>query len=904
MQRIFFAIAFMLFLPLTLHGKDTLEFYSSNRNKDDAEREISKILESKNLHSIADLYNKTAIHYANNGKPQKAVGYFNYAIDLYDSLGAVNEKALNYGYLASTYYELGRYEKSIDFLRRSYILHLHLKDSISAAQQKIDIAFVYSNTFRSTKALESFKEALGLYKKLRDTTNIAKTYYYIGREYLENSELDSTLAYYKKTLELDIVKKAQIDIIASYNNIGVIYYKKNDYVSAKEYFDRSQVVAQQINHRESYGIYYNNVGNIFFEKGNYRIADSTYRVSLKYKRELKDKDGEAATLFNIANIYRKIGKRNEAIATYEQSLALASIQSNGSYVAQNYKALSELYKETRQFEKAFAYYQKYVSNMYSILADEDHKQMTEVQSKYENTRKVAASLEREMKMQKLFADYNENIKRKEIQTERQKERIRRNWNIFFAGIFLIICIGVLIIIKRNREKKTANKILDSQNNEIEQSNKTIEEQTELLRASNIELEKLSVVARETDTAILIMSADGRYEWVNEAYSKFFGITNEQLDAEEGIIFESINSKQVIRKLEECSRTKEPISYESGIKNKEGESMWVNVTLTPILDKDGEISRIISINSDITSIKNAEAEILQQKEEIETQRDELQDQHDYVLGQKEEIEEQKNRLAESLAKLQSTQKKLVESEKMAALGSLVAGVAHEINTPIGIGLAASTSMFNKSLHIEELFANKTMKLSDLSAYLENANHACELILSNLNRTAELVKSFKQVSIDNMTEQKREFILDQYIDDVVRSLAPKIKHRPVDISVQCPKGLTLISFPGAFAQIFTNFILNSMLHAFDETDKGSIRIDVAIINEDLVVKYSDTGKGIPAKNLPKIFDPFFTTNMQHGTGLGMNITYNLVTQKLKGEISLESEVNKGVLFTIVIPLSQIQ
>jgi signal transduction histidine kinase len=333
-------------------------------------------------------------------------------------------------------------------------------------------------------------------------------------------------------------------------------------------------------------------------------------------------------------------------------------------------------------------------------------------------------------------------------------------------------------------------------------------------------------------------------------------------------------------------------------------MWVNVTLTPILDKDGEISRIISINSDITSIKNAEAEILQQKEEIETQRDELQDQHDYVLGQKEEIEEQKNRLAESLAKLQSTQKKLVESEKMAALGSLVAGVAHEINTPIGIGLAASTSMFNKSLHIEELFANKTMKLSDLSAYLENANHACELILSNLNRTAELVKSFKQVSIDNMTEQKREFILDQYIDDVVRSLAPKIKHRPVDISVQCPKGLTLISFPGAFAQIFTNFILNSMLHAFDETDKGSIRIDVAIINEDLVVKYSDTGKGIPAKNLPKIFDPFFTTNMQHGTGLGMNITYNLVTQKLKGEISLESEVNKGVLFTIVIPLSQIQ
>ncbi len=903
MYRLFLVVTSIIVLPFALLANDTLEFYINNPNKQESQREITKILGSKNNRSIADLYSKTAIYFSNNGNSEKAIGYFSKAVDLYDSVDAISEKAVNYGYLASAYYDLGRYEKSIDFLRRSFILHIHLKDTISAAQQKIDIAFVYSNTFRSTKAIQSFSEALSIYKQINDTLNLAKSYYYIGKEYFENGVLDSTLVYYLKTLELDLLKKSDADIIASYNNIGVIYYQKGDFFHAKELFELSHSVALKINNQSSFGIYFNNIGNIYFESSNFIAADSIYRISLDHKRRLNDRDGESATLFNVANVYRKLGKRAEAIATYEQSLQMATSQFNSSFIAQNYKALSELYKEDKQYEKAFSYYQQYVSNMYSILADNDHKQMTEVQSKYETTRKVAASLEREMKMQRLFADYNENSKRKEIQAAKQKERIRRNWNYFFIGILILVGASILVVLIRNKEKKKANKILDAQNKEIEESTKIIQSQTELLLSSNVELEKLSVVARETDTAILIMNARGDYEWVNEAYSRIFRLTNNQLADTLMNIREAVGAKNILRKLDECYSSKDAVSYEQNIKNIDGGSLWVNVTLTPILDKDGDISRLISINSDITSIKNAEAEILQQKEEIETQRDELQDQHDYVLDQKEEIENQKNALSDSLNKLQSAQKKLVESEKMAALGSLVAGVAHEINTPIGIGLAASTTMHNKSIQIEEMFANKTMKMSDLTSYIDNATQACDLILSNLNRTAELVKSFKQVSIDNMTEQKREFILDRYIDDVIRSLAPKIKHRPIDVSVKCPENLKLCSFPGAFAQVFTNFIINSLIHAFDETDKGSIRIEIESNDTNLTIRYSDTGKGIPEKNLSKIFDPFFTTNMQHGTGLGMNITYNLVTQKLNGDITLRSEEGRGVLFTITIPQSQI-
>jgi signal transduction histidine kinase len=290
----------------------------------------------------------------------------------------------------------------------------------------------------------------------------------------------------------------------------------------------------------------------------------------------------------------------------------------------------------------------------------------------------------------------------------------------------------------------------------------------------------------------------------------------------------------------------------------------------------------------------------QKKEIEEQRDQLQDQRDYVIEQKEELEKQKEHLEQTLQILQSTQKKLVESEKMAALGSLVAGVAHEINTPVGIGIAASSSMVTKTEHLETSFNSKKMTMSELQNYLETTKQACELIYSNLNRTAELVKSFKQVSVDNMTEQKRVFNLLEYLNDIVRSLGPKIKVRPVKVILDCPDNIVLNSYPGSYYQIITNFINNSLMHAFEENQEGEMIVKAFVLNENLTIIYTDNGKGIPKENISKVFDPFFTTNMQFGTGLGMNITFNIITQHLGGEISLESSVGEGVKFTVIIPM----
>jgi len=904
-MRIHFSLlALALFFLGTAQSQDTLEFFSDKLSPQEAKKEIVSILESNDLRAIADLYNRTAINFANENEPNRAIGYFNKAIALYDSAQAAKEKAMCYSNIATVYYDISRYEKAVEYLKKAHFIFHHLNDTASAAQQKIDIAFIYSNTFRSNKAIENFKEGLKLYDATNDTSNLAKTYYYIGKEFLENNILDSATVYYKLSLELDKKQKKPEDIASSHNNIGVIYYEAGLFNQAKVEFEQSYAIAKKASLSTLEGTYFNNIANIEFENNNLVIADSLYQTSLRIKRRIGDRNGEAATLHNLGNVRRKQKQKNDAIAYFEESLALSAEMKNRKYTAKNYKILSEIYKEEGDHKKAFEYYQEFIANMYSVLAEDSHRQLTESQEKYESTRKVAASIEREMKMQQLFADYTENIKKKEIQAAKEDQKIRRSWNYFFILLLILTILAVYITLLRNKEKRRANRKLDAQNKEIERSNKTIERQADELIASNAELEKLSIVARETDSAILIMDAQGNFEWINESCTRLFGFTIEELTNNISPNMIGENTPQYIRdKFEHCITTKQTVTYDFKTTAKGGKTIWLSVTLTPILDGEGEISKLVSIDTDITSIKNAEAEILQQKEEIETQRDELLDQHDYIVQQKEEINKQKNELADSLKQLQTAQKKLVESEKMAALGNLVAGVAHEINTPVGIGLAASSSMYNKSEQIEELFSTKKLKMTDLKSYIENATQACELILANLNRTAELVKSFKQVSIDNMTEQKREFVLSQYLDDIIRSLAPKIKHRNIEIETECPDDMKLTSYPGAFAQIFTNFIINSLLHAYEETDKGIIRIQISNDEKNLIAIYSDDGKGIPEENLSKIFDPFFTTNMQEGTGLGMNITYNLVTQKLGGEIALDSKVGEGVRFTISIPKEQL-
>ena len=270
-----------------------------------------------------------------------------------------------------------------------------------------------------------------------------------------------------------------------------------------------------------------------------------------------------------------------------------------------------------------------------------------------------------------------------------------------------------------------------------------------------------------------------------------------------------------------------------------------------------------------------------------------------------LKESNQELLTTLEKLHQFQGQLVESEKMASLGDMVAGVAHEVNTPIGLGVTASTLLLDRINELKEAFEDKTLKSSQLKKFLSEGQENVAIIYRNLNRAADLISSFKKVAVDQSSEEDRKFNVKQLVNEVLLTLAPQLKNKPITIDVHCPEDLLVTSKPGPINQILINLIINSMLHAFDKITNGIITISIMNLSGQLNITYSDNGQGVDASIKNKIFDPFITTKRgSGGSGLGLHLVYNLVTQALGGHIHLESEVNEGVVFEINFPVKVVK
>lgn len=267
----------------------------------------------------------------------------------------------------------------------------------------------------------------------------------------------------------------------------------------------------------------------------------------------------------------------------------------------------------------------------------------------------------------------------------------------------------------------------------------------------------------------------------------------------------------------------------------------------------------------------------------------------------EIGELAGNINKMVRSLKYHQQRLDEDEKMAALGNLVAGVAHEINTPLGIGVTTSSYMQKVNNDSRTALNEGRFSKKDLIEYMETMNESLELLQYNLERGSNIIQSFKRIAVDQTSEEMEEFNVLQYINNVVISLIHEYKRSNHSIKVICDEAITINSYPGAFAQILTNFIMNSIVHAFKDMDNGSIVIEAYKDENRFILCYSDNGCGISEENKKNLFTPFFTTNKKMGgSGLGLSVVYNLVTKKLNGNISVESEEGKGITFVIKIPI----
>ncbi|AGW14038.1 PAS domain-containing sensor histidine kinase [Megalodesulfovibrio gigas] len=257
--------------------------------------------------------------------------------------------------------------------------------------------------------------------------------------------------------------------------------------------------------------------------------------------------------------------------------------------------------------------------------------------------------------------------------------------------------------------------------------------------------------------------------------------------------------------------------------------------------------------------------------------------------------------EAEEELKKAHSALQEQEKMVSLGSMVAGVAHEINTPLGVALTAASQLDKDVTQVAQAFDDQTLTAEQMTEFIADASEATRLMVANCTRAADLVRSFKQVAADQSVQELRAIDLKEYLDDLVLSLRPQLKRTPHTLEVDCPELLNVVCDPGALAQIVSNLVMNSLNHAFNGTS-GAMRLGIvsAPASDMVTLRFEDNGLGMPEAVRRRAFDPFFTTRRgQGGTGLGLHIVYNLVVNSLGGTITLDSTEGKGTAFTITFP-----
>lgn len=318
-----------------------------------------------------------------------------------------------------------------------------------------------------------------------------------------------------------------------------------------------------------------------------------------------------------------------------------------------------------------------------------------------------------------------------------------------------------------------------------------------------------------------------------------------------------------------------------------------------IDRSDEVGRLASaFNCMLEEIESYDRERQAKQQEVTELNVALEKR---VEDRTQELRTSLKQLSTTVTDLKDTQKKLVEQEKMASLGGLVAGVAHEINTPIGVAITASSHLEETLKSTQASFLDNRLTRLEYQKAMEDLIETAQMVMKNLERAAQLVKSFKRLAVDQSSEDIRQFNLKEYLETIIVSLRPNLKRTHHEIRLDVSDDITLFSFPGAISQIFTNLIMNSLIHGFEGIDSGIITICARSTGSRVLLDYFDNGKGVAPEIRHRIFEPFVTTHRHSGgSGLGTHIIYNLVTQALGGTIRFDAEYAPGAHFKLEFPL----
>ncbi len=459
--------------------------------------------------------------------------------------------------------------------------------------------------------------------------------------------------------------------------------------------------------------------------------------------------------------------------------------------------------------------------------------------------------------------------------------------------FIIVVSGMAVLMARMVAPLIARPIIElAQTMEHVVNNKDLtirvetDEKREIAQLYNGFNEMLSAIERyskdlqnhkyaiDQSAIVSITNLMGRITYVNEKFIEVSGYDREELIGQNHRIVKSdVHDDKFFKKLWSTISKGNVWNGEICNRAKDGSYYWVDSTMVPFLDNKGKPTQYMSLRFLITDKKDAQRRLSQINANLEN----------VVKKRSRELEESNTML--------------MQAEKMASLGELVAGVAHEVNTPIGIGVTAASHLHDSVEQIKSKALENRLTRGELADFMQEAEESSTIILSNLEKAALQIRSFKEVAVDQTLEEKRIFNVCEYLDEIFLSLRPKLKKTSHEIRIDCDKNLVINSYAGVFSQIISNFVTNSLRYGFADGEAGQIKVSVIKRNDRLILEYSDNGRGMEPSEVKKIFDPFFTTGRDKGgTGLGMHIVYNLVTQKLSGTIQCASQPGQGVKFKL--------
>lgn len=401
--------------------------------------------------------------------------------------------------------------------------------------------------------------------------------------------------------------------------------------------------------------------------------------------------------------------------------------------------------------------------------------------------------------------------------------------------------------------------------------------------------KASAIFNATPVAMMVCDADAGFTIVdtNQAWGQQFGYTRAEVIGRRVLDMNLSLAKTACVRLFQSTRNISE-AQDVWLLHQDGRVLLCAVSAQQIKVNGHRL--MIWVMDDVTEKRRNERELRSLNVELEER----------VTQRTAALNKANHEISEALRNLRQTQRGLIEAGKMAALGELVAGVAHELNTPIGNGLMAASTLHDRVREFESVM-HSGLRRSMLDDFVNHARTAAQIMVRNLQRAAELVTSFKQVAVDRASSQRRKFDLREMVQEILITLHPTLKRTPHQVSMQVLIGIELDSYPGPLGQVLTNLINNAVLHAFEGGQIGKICISASMVEADRVrITVSDNGNGIPPELLKRIFNPFVTTRLgRGGTGLGLHISYNVVTNLLGGRLTVKSVEGEGASFEIWLP-----